>query len=53
MDEFERLEQELKLLFDDYVLKHRCLVFLEQQLEEVEKTELEHTKVSYLERQST
>ena len=47
MDEFERLEQELTALYDNYVLKHRCLFFLEQQLEEVEKTELEHTKVSF------
>lgn len=44
MDEFELLEKELATVYDTYVLKHRCLVFLEQQLEEVEKAELEHTK---------
>lgn len=41
MDEYEKLEQELTYIYDLYVLKYRCLVFLEQQLEEIEKTELD------------
>lgn len=45
MDEFEKLEQELITYYDLYVLKFRCLAFLEQQLEEVEKSEVNQIKV--------
>jgi clusterin-associated protein 1 len=41
MDEYEKLEQELSYVYDLYVLKYRCLTFLEQQLEDIEKTELD------------
>ena len=44
MDEYERLEQELSYVYDLYVLKYRCLLFLEQQLEDIEKTELDQVK---------
>lgn len=47
MDEFEKLEQELITYYDMYVLKFRCLAFLEQQLEEVEKSEINQTKVRF------
>ncbi|KAI1291892.1 Clusterin-associated protein 1 [Halotydeus destructor] len=40
MDEYEKLEEELNYVYNLYVVKFRCLVFLEQQLEDVEKTEL-------------
>jgi len=46
MDEYEKLEQEMAYVYDLYVLKYRCLVFLEQQLEDIEKTELDQVKVS-------
>lgn len=48
MDEFEKLEQELSLAYDQYVLKFRCLVYLEQQLEDIEKSELEEMRVCIL-----
>lgn len=40
-DEYERLETDLIRLYDEYVLKHRCLVYLEDQLEELERIEQE------------
>jgi clusterin-associated protein 1 len=40
-DEFERLEAELIRLYDEYVLKHRCLVHLEEQLDDLERIEQE------------
>ena len=45
MDEFEKQEQELADCYDLYILKFRCLVYLEQQLEEIEKSELDQRKV--------
>lgn len=42
MDEFERLEQELEKVYEQYLVKFRCLAYLEQQLEELEKVEKEH-----------
>jgi len=32
MDEYEKLESELKALYDDYIVKFRCLSFLETQV---------------------
>ena len=32
MDEYEKLEAELKKLYEDYIVKFRCLSFLEQQV---------------------
>lgn len=46
MDEFEKLEAELTEVYNTYVLKFRCLVFLEQQLEDVEKAESAQKLVS-------
>ena len=45
MDEFEKLEAELSETYNLYVLKFRCLVFLEQQLEDVEKSEIAQKQV--------
>ena len=39
MDEFERLEEELKRLYADYIDKFRCLAFLEAEVEDYERTE--------------
>ena len=41
MDEYEKLEAELKKVYEDYVSKFRCLAFLEQQVEEFERVEQE------------
>ncbi|XP_064481196.1 clusterin-associated protein 1-like [Ornithodoros turicata] len=41
MDEFERLEEELENMHQQYVLKFRCLAYLDAQLEELEQNERE------------
>ena len=41
MDEYEKLEAELKKLYEEYIVKFRCLSYLEQQLEEYERVEQE------------
>lgn len=39
MDEFERLEEDIKQAYDDYVKKFRSLAYLESELEKYEKIE--------------
>jgi len=39
MDEYEKLEAELKKCYEDYMIRFRCLAFLEQQVEEYERAE--------------
>lgn len=34
MDEYEKLEAELKKVYEEYIVKFRCLTFLEQQVRE-------------------
>ena len=46
MDEYEKLEEELKKLYDEYIVKFRCLAYLEQQLEEQERVEQERMQES-------
>ena len=41
MDEYEKLEAELKKCYEDYMIRFRCLAFLEQQVEEYERAEQE------------
>ena len=41
MDEYEKLEVELKKCYEDYMVRFRCLAFLEQQVEEYERQEQE------------
>ncbi|XP_013789422.1 clusterin-associated protein 1 homolog isoform X2 [Limulus polyphemus] len=41
MDEYERLEQDLEKAYEQYLVKFRCLAFLEQHLEDLEKIEEE------------
>ena len=51
MDEFEKLEAELRHCYEDYVSKFRCLSFLDGQWQELEKNEqqeLEERQVSGL-----
>ncbi len=36
MDEYEKLEEELKALYEDYIIKFRCVAFLEQQVSETQ-----------------
>lgn len=49
MDEFEKLESELRHCYEEYVNKFRCLSFLDNQWQELEKSEqqeLEERQVS-------
>lgn len=46
MDEYEKLEEELQILYDSYVIKFRCLVYLDQQLEDLEKAEFDQIQVN-------
>ncbi|CAB4061312.1 CLUAP1 [Lepeophtheirus salmonis] len=41
MDEYEKLEKELKKLYEEYITKFRSLAYLEQQLEEYDRVEQE------------
>ena len=45
MDEYEILEDELKEVYQEYIRKYRCLAYLEQQLEELERQESEERAV--------
>ena len=44
MDEYEKLEEELKKLYVEYIVKFRCMTHLEQQIEEYERVEQEKMK---------
>lgn len=39
MDEFEKLEAELRHCYEDYVSKFRCLSYIDGQWQELEKNE--------------
>ncbi len=41
MDEYEKLEDELKKLYEEYIVKFRCMTYLEQQIDEHERIEQE------------
>ncbi|KAM7296272.1 clusterin-associated protein 1 isoform X2 [Ixodes scapularis] len=47
MDEYERIEEELSQVYGQYVVKIRCLAYLEEQLEELERTQ----KIEFNERE--
>lgn len=47
MDEYERLEQELEKVYENYIIKFRNLTYLEQQLEEYNKLEQDKFKVIF------
>lgn len=46
MDEYERIEEELSQVYGMYVVKIRCLAYLEEQLEELEKVQKTEFAVS-------
>eukprot|EP00094_Tigriopus_californicus_P007649 TCALIF_07366-PA protein Name:"Similar to cluap1 Clusterin-associated protein 1 homolog (Danio rerio)" AED:0.16 eAED:0.16 QI:112/0/0.25/1/1/1/4/0/314 len=39
MDEYEKLEGDLKKLYEEYILRFRCMAFLEQQVDELDRVE--------------
>ncbi|XP_075230588.1 clusterin associated protein 1 isoform X2 [Lycorma delicatula] len=41
LEEFERLEIELRQLYQDYITRFRCVAYLEQQVEDLEQAEQE------------
>lgn len=48
MEEFEKLEVELRILYDDYIQKFRYLSYLEHLYEDSAKTEQERFERRYL-----
>ena len=44
MDEYEKMEEELRKLYEEYIVKFRCMTHLEQQIEEYERVEQEKMK---------
>ena len=46
MDEYEKLEEDLQKLYEEYMLKFRNQAFLEQALEEYNRQEQDKTEVS-------
>ena len=46
MDEYEKLEEDLQKLYDEYMDKFRNQVYLEQQLEEYNRHEQDKFEVS-------
>jgi hypothetical protein len=42
MEEFDRLQLELQQLYQDYLVRFRCLAYLEQQQDEAEQADQEH-----------
>lgn len=53
MDEYERLEQELEKVYENYIIKFRNLTYLEQQLEEYNKLEQDKFKETQFAMQSS
>lgn len=45
MDEFEKVEDELKILYEDYIIKSRNLSYLESVLEQVLQDENERREL--------
>lgn len=41
MDEYEKLEGDLKKLYEEYILRFRCVAFLEQQVDDLDRVEQE------------
>ena len=48
MDEYEKLEEELRKLYEEYIVKFRCVTHLEQQIEEYERIEAERAKERHI-----
>ena len=47
MDEYEKLEEDLQKLYDAYLIRFRNLAYLEQQLEDYNRTEQDKFEVSW------
>jgi len=45
MDEYEKLEEELQQVYDDYMLKFRNQAYLENVLDEYHKSQLDDSEV--------
>lgn len=48
MDEYEKLEEDLRKLYEEYIVKFRCMTHLEQQIEEYERVEQEKMKERHI-----
>ena len=48
MDEYEKLEEELQRIYDDYMLKFRNQTYLESIVDEYQKAELDANEASSL-----
>ncbi len=48
MDEYERLEEDLQKLYDEYMMKFRNMTYLEQTYEEYTRVEQDKFEVSQL-----
>jgi len=46
MDEYEKLEEELKQVYDDYMLKFRNQAYLENILDEYHRAQLDENEVN-------
>ena len=46
MDDYEVMETDLQSIYNDYMMKFRNMVFLEQALEEYQKNENERNEVT-------
>jgi clusterin-associated protein 1 len=51
LEEFERLEVELQQLYQDYLVRFRCLAYLEQQQDETEQAEQERMQARQVTKQ--
>ena len=47
MDEYEKLEEELQQVYDDYMLKFRNQAYLENILDEYQRSQLDENEVSF------
>ena len=50
MDEYERLEEDLQRLYEDYMMKFRNMTYLEQTYEEYNRVEQDKFEVKYSEK---
>jgi len=46
MDEYEKLEEELQQVYDDYMLKFRNQAYLENILDDYQRAQLDDSEVS-------
>jgi len=46
MDDYDKLEEQLHIIYDDYLLKFRNMAYLEEMLDEFQKAEQGRYEVS-------